>query len=57
MYDNTIFNDFVIFVPLKELEADKGEHDMKFMCTISEKSSNSITSIACSDYYYFTLTK
>ena len=56
-YDRSTFNDFVIFVPLKELEADKGEHNMKFSCTIWDKSSDSSTSIAHSDYYSFTLTK
>ncbi|WP_106832052.1 BACON domain-containing protein [Parabacteroides pacaensis] len=56
-YDSLTFNDFVIFVPLKELEADKGEHNMKFSCTIWDKSSDSSTSIARSDYYSFTLTK
>lgn len=55
--DRSTFNDFVIFVPLKELEADKGKHNMKFSCTIWDKSSDSSTSIAHSDYYSFILTK
>lgn len=52
-YDDSIFNDFVIFVPLTELEAGKGVHNMKFLCMILENNQ----SIALSDYYSFTLTK
>lgn len=56
-YDSSTFNDFVIFVPLTELEAGKGKHNMKFSCTVWEKSSDNSNSIARSDYYSFTLTK
>lgn len=56
-YDNSTFNDFIIFVPLKELEAPKGQHNMKFFCAIWDNSSGNSTSIAISDYYSFTLTK
>ena len=56
-YDNSTFNDLVIFMPYKELEAKKGEHNMKFSCTIWEKSSDNSTSVVQSDYYSFTLTK
>ena len=57
IYDSSTFNDFEIFVPLNELEVEKGKHNMKFFCTVWEKSTNSSTPIARSDYYSFTLTK
>lgn len=56
-YDNSVYNDFVIFVPLSELEAGKGQHEMKFSCVLWEMSSDTPTSIARSGYYSFTLTK
>lgn len=56
-YDNSTFNDLVIFMPYKELEAEKGEHAMKLSCTVWEYSSGNAASIARSDYYSFTLTK
>ncbi len=56
-YDSSTFNDFVIFVPITELEAGKGKHDMKFQCLIWDKSSDDSREIARSDYYSFTLTK
>ncbi len=56
-YDNSTFNDLVIFMPYKELEANKGMHNMKFQCVIWNKSSNNSTEIARSEYYSFTLTK
>ena len=56
-YDSSTFNDFVIFVPITELEAGKGKHNMKFQCLIWDKSSDDSREIARSDYYSFTLTK
>lgn len=56
-YDNSIFNDFVIFVPLTELEARKGKHNMKFQCVLWDNSSDVSREIARSDYNFFTLTK
>lgn len=55
--DRSTFNDLVIFVPLKELEVDKGEHHMKFRCTIWDESPDESTVITRSDYYFFKLTK
>ena len=56
-YNSSTFNDFVIFVPITELEAGKGKYDMKFQCVIWDKSSDDSREIARSDYYYFILTK
>lgn len=57
-YDSSAYDDFVIFIPYKELELPKGIHNMKISCTIWENTDSIQTPITTSDHYYhFTIKK
>lgn len=49
-YENTIYNDFKIFMPYNELHLTNGNHDMKFLTGIFDNNDNQI---ATSEYHSF----
>lgn len=54
-YDNSVFDDLVLFIPNDELHTGTGRYDLKFKVELYDYNTQS--SFSTSDYYHFYITK
>lgn len=57
VYENSDYNDMILFMPYSELHLNPGKYDLKFFVVIWDKSGAQATELERTTYYKFTLAK